>query len=240
MRKYGLLIGTAVLLTAGTVTAAEDYTCATPPTCAELGYTNSASECNGKGMLYCPFDKAKVFCREIINCDELGYTDKAADCDGTGMLKCPSDSTKVKCDKRKFKQYDYYYSDGTWSTDLISGKTVIGIKHNWTSSKPHIILSITEKSFSSQSAALSYCNSFSTPGRGAGSWNLYVTTLAGYSKDEINNRLKKVSGVALYYSPDTKKYWSRSGSSCQYNNSSGLGSTSSCSGAYARCTFEIN
>ena len=48
MRKTSLLAGAALLLGAYTATAAEDYTCGTPPTCAELGYDQSVSDCSGK------------------------------------------------------------------------------------------------------------------------------------------------------------------------------------------------
>ncbi|MBQ8660808.1 MAG: hypothetical protein IJ482_00585, partial [Alphaproteobacteria bacterium] len=58
--SYLFLFSAAVLL----VTAAEAsaQSCATAPSCAALGYSQTASECSGKAMVKCPFDSAKVFC----------------------------------------------------------------------------------------------------------------------------------------------------------------------------------
>ena len=76
--------------------AAQAQTCATAPSCSELGYTKSASQCSGKTMLYCPFDKTKVFCVDEITCASLGFTDTISECPGEYTL-CPSDSSKGKC-----------------------------------------------------------------------------------------------------------------------------------------------
>ena len=43
----------------GTVRA---QTCATPPSCASLGYTMTSSDCSGQPTLVCPFDASAVFC----------------------------------------------------------------------------------------------------------------------------------------------------------------------------------
>ena len=99
MRKYGLLIGTAVFLAAGAA-AAEDYTCATPPTCAELGYDQTASDCAGKKMVKCPFDQTKVFCGG--DCEAEGYTKPefslSVCCAGKTKVVCPYDSSYFKCE----------------------------------------------------------------------------------------------------------------------------------------------
>ena len=94
--SYLLLSSAAVLL----VTAAEAsaQTCTTAPSCAELGYTQTASECSGKAMVKCPFDSAKVFCGVSKSCDELGYTMTAAQCSGRKYVTCPYDTSKVVCD----------------------------------------------------------------------------------------------------------------------------------------------
>ena len=93
--SYLFLSSAAVLL----VTAAEAsaQTCTTAPSCSELGYTKSASQCSGKTMLYCPFDKTKVFCEDGSSCDSLGFTDIVSECPGS-YVKCPTDATKGKCD----------------------------------------------------------------------------------------------------------------------------------------------
>ena len=50
------------LIVAGTAWAALD--CGVRPTCAELGYTDTADKCDDSGMLKCPFDETAVFCRK--------------------------------------------------------------------------------------------------------------------------------------------------------------------------------
>ena len=48
--------------------------CATPPTCAELGYKQTETDCAGKFMLKCPFSDEDFFCGgEIASCSDLGY-----------------------------------------------------------------------------------------------------------------------------------------------------------------------
>lgn len=112
MRKTSLLAGAALLLGAYTATAAEDYTCATPPTCAELGYDQSPSDCAGKKTIKCPFDTEKVFCGG--DCVSEGYTSS-----NTGVLtltRCCVGQTKVTC------PYDsqYYKCTGTCTTVSLS------------------------------------------------------------------------------------------------------------------------
>lgn len=48
----------------GTVGSAAAIDCSNPPTCDELGYTMSASQCSGFRSLKCPFDASKVYCSE--------------------------------------------------------------------------------------------------------------------------------------------------------------------------------
>ncbi|MDD4557015.1 MAG: hypothetical protein PHE89_06815 [Alphaproteobacteria bacterium] len=48
----------------GTVTNSNAQTCTIPPTCDELGYSKSTSDCSGS-MVKCPFDKSKVYCPDI-------------------------------------------------------------------------------------------------------------------------------------------------------------------------------
>ena len=54
-----LILITAAALFSASVALAQ--TCATAPSCATLGYTQSASACSGKS-LKCPFDTTKVMC----------------------------------------------------------------------------------------------------------------------------------------------------------------------------------
>lgn len=40
--------------------------CQTLPSCADLGYTYSASDCKGVSTVKCPFDKTKLFCNQAV------------------------------------------------------------------------------------------------------------------------------------------------------------------------------
>ena len=62
MRKYLLLAGAALIGLGSSAYAA--INCAEPPTCEELGYAYSSTECTGQSTLKCPFDQTKVFCGE--------------------------------------------------------------------------------------------------------------------------------------------------------------------------------
>ncbi len=74
--------------------------CATPPTCADLGYADTKSSCTGK-WLPCPMDstKTKGLCvATSYSCADMGYYRTVADCTGRPYLVCPSDETKAFCD----------------------------------------------------------------------------------------------------------------------------------------------
>ena len=60
-------VSAAAILAAGGALAQQ---CVQAPSCAELGYTKSASECSGKTVLYCPFDKTKAYCADDVDCGE--------------------------------------------------------------------------------------------------------------------------------------------------------------------------
>ena len=99
MKKYLLLsLAMAVALPAYALD------CATPPTCDELGYTQTETDCAGKFMLKCPFSDEDFFCGgEIASCSDLGYTYTVPSSGNTFCAVghtaeyCPSDSTKYKC-----------------------------------------------------------------------------------------------------------------------------------------------
>lgn len=42
--------------------SAQATTCTIPPTCTSLGYTQSASDCEGKNTIRCPTDSSALFC----------------------------------------------------------------------------------------------------------------------------------------------------------------------------------
>ncbi|MBS4773597.1 MAG: tail fiber protein [Proteobacteria bacterium] len=100
MNYYRLLLSLSVL-TPGlvwTVFDARAQTCSQAPSCSQLGFTNSASDCVGADMVKCPFDNSKVFCRQSKSCAELGYDKTTTQCSGKKTFVCPGDATKVACD----------------------------------------------------------------------------------------------------------------------------------------------
>ena len=61
MKKELLIFGSLLCLMSGIGTV-RAQTCATPPSCASLGYTMTSSDCSGQPTLVCPFDASAVFC----------------------------------------------------------------------------------------------------------------------------------------------------------------------------------
>ncbi len=52
--------------------------CATPPTCSQLGYSMSVSDCDGYSYLRCPFDidnDSAVFCSKSCSCNGVSSPD---------------------------------------------------------------------------------------------------------------------------------------------------------------------
>ena len=91
MRKYLLIIGAGCIgwwLETGAQAA-----CPVFPTCEEMGYTMTATDCSGRATLKCPSDHAKVFC----------IADSSAECQIGSVLyndlkcydKTPEDKTAI-------------------------------------------------------------------------------------------------------------------------------------------------
>ena len=102
MKKY-LLLYTALTV----ASSAYALDCATPPTCAEWGFTMSTDDCAGKFVLRCPREPNNdnaVFCGgEATNsCVTQGYTLNDGGSCGTYQNKetCSSDSSYYKCSEK--------------------------------------------------------------------------------------------------------------------------------------------
>ena len=65
-------------------------TCNLVPTCAELGFTQTTTECEGRETLFCPLNKTAVFCGEDNTCIPK-------DCTGYTLASCPSGATCSIC-----------------------------------------------------------------------------------------------------------------------------------------------
>lgn len=98
MRKEILMICGALSLLSRSVQA---QTCVTPPDCESLGYTKTATDCQGLDFLTCPFDESKYFCVLKGLGGSIPTTEVLP-----GMI---------------------YYSDGTVATEVIEGKKPIGV-----------------------------------------------------------------------------------------------------------------
>ncbi|MBQ9731959.1 MAG: hypothetical protein IJV97_02595 [Alphaproteobacteria bacterium] len=100
MRK--LLMITSAILGLGCLypTTISAQTCTAAPSCADMGYTKTVSDCSGKTTLKCPFDLTKVSCEDgdsssggewdwenSISCSELNYTEVTLN--GLELYKMP-------------------------------------------------------------------------------------------------------------------------------------------------------
>ena len=125
MKKY-LLLSLAMVVALPSYAALD---CATPPTCDELGYTQTETDCAGKFMLKCPFSDEDFFCGgEIASCSDLGYTYTVPSSGntfctvGSTAEYCPSDSTYYKCVESA--TYTQCKNAGYTATVCLSGCTV--------------------------------------------------------------------------------------------------------------------
>ena len=89
-----------LIMTAFSVNKVQAQTCVMPPSCEDLGYTMTESDCgNAVKFLKCPHDQSKMFC---LSQEEV---------DGNTVAHVG----------------DIMYSDKTFSTELIKTKTPIGV-----------------------------------------------------------------------------------------------------------------
>ena len=68
--------------------------CVTPPSCSEMGYTQTLTECQGKEIVHCPFDLSAVFC---AGCDFTDYP----------LTECPSNATCLELTCNDTTQYQF-------------------------------------------------------------------------------------------------------------------------------------
>ena len=100
MKKYLLLAGVGFCCVSGAAWAAID--CTTPPSCAEMGYTMTADDCDGRDTLKCPFNLSEVYCSNpwtaADKCIAAGYDRTSGAC-AAGKTKeaCPYDGSYFMC-----------------------------------------------------------------------------------------------------------------------------------------------
>ena len=67
-------------------------------------------------------------CTPTPDCGSLGYTQTEADCQGVDVvLKCPYNTKQVACLISSFPVSAILYGDGTVSSEVVAGKTPIGV-----------------------------------------------------------------------------------------------------------------
>ena len=216
MRKYLLLTGAALIGLGGSAYAAID--CAVPPTCDELGYTMTTSDCSGMATLKCPFDQTKVFCGEpvlpaaVVTCtvgavlyNDLKCYDKAPE--GKTALGVVFDTSK-----RLAIIYGAGADNIVWSKSASDISTLTNCTDsNYTScgtdGKSNTQKIVNALGVSSDYAA-GLCYTLTHGGLPKGSWFL---PSASELETLYNNKTKVNAGLASLGSPSLptdKHYWS--------------------------------
>lgn len=238
MKKTSLLIGTALMFGAHAATAAEDYACATPPTCAELGYNQYASSCTNS--VKCPFDTNKVKCiPETLKVGHILYSD------GTTSSIYNSSKTAVgvvvDIERRYAVSLDQVskrfgpgnnvhdmplMTSSTWSAEIAAINPDGRLN-------THLLTTLYNNTKNYDAA--NYCKAYSKSGFSAGKWWLpspyEITRIASANSFyDINAGLGKVSGATkLSSSSNNGYYWSSS-----IGESADKGTTASFSSPWVR------
>ncbi len=218
--KKEILAAAAVSGSLLMISGAWAQTCVTPPSCEELGYTKSASDCEGMESLLCPFDKSKYYCVDVA-----GSLANAA----PGMI---------------------LYSDGTVSENVVSGKTPVGIvayvagstrlavaleetTKSWGADDHDVwcvgnmVSSVTQFDFNGAlntqclindnipHPAAEYCNTYKpvSSGTGASGWYLPAAgelVMMSFNFEAINSTLQRLSKTQLSSDIYNPYYWSSS------------------------------
>jgi len=85
-----LLVTTTIIAGLAYTSSAMAQTCTAAPSCEEMGYTQSASDCAGKISLRCPFDLSAYLCGAVGSCDFSDYP----------LSSCPTggNCSNITCD----------------------------------------------------------------------------------------------------------------------------------------------
>ena len=70
--------------------------CVPPPSCSEMGYNQTLTECQGKETVHCPFDLSAVFCPNNV-CDFTEYP----------LTECPQNATCLELTCGSTTQYQF-------------------------------------------------------------------------------------------------------------------------------------
>ncbi len=147
------VLGAVAILTPFSALATTFNCSSNHPTCAQLGFNQTANECKGYKAIKCPFDQNALFCGDSTNvaanmtynesvtcgtrdCDDLGYNRTEEECGRSHTrLACPFDDEKFYCGGYNCVAGDTLYADsnnnvGCWKGNDANGKTPIGFMLN--------------------------------------------------------------------------------------------------------------
>lgn len=206
MKKYLL----ASCLTLAAVPAWATIDCATLPECAELGFTQSITNCSGFLSLKCPFDAEQVYCGDVCGVGAILYSDgscsftKQSGKTAVGVV-FDADNRYVVSLNTANKEWGPHGTDITAvtnCTDSSAVKTSCGADGK-TLTKAFVNSGFT----SATNYASSYCYNLTEGDKTAGSWWLpsmkELQTLYD-NKTGVNAGLTAAGGANV----DTGGYWS--------------------------------
>ncbi len=207
---------------------ANAQTCVTPPSCEELGYTDTADKCDGDAMVKCPFDTSKVFCRaypttETKTCNTIGdilLDDKTCAVDANAIYPDKTPIGVVFDISRKLAIALEQSNSSAWAsstnydiTGLTNYSSSSAVIRDYNGKSNTSIIIAYRDNYGYSTPAASYTYNYTTKGTNKGDWYLPAAgelQSIKNNKNALNNSLLKVGGMQL----PTGCYWSSS----EYSN----------------------
>ena len=228
MKKY-LLLCTALTISSSAYAAID---CSVRPSCADLGYTQTETDCAGKFILKCPFDSEAAFCggeKPAVTCavgsvvfdDGKCYENNEATSDKTpvGVVFFSGRLTQNGIAAAFTTKLVVSLNDASgptrWASDQTT--TITGLT-NYADSASALAVNVGGKSetsaivamggtFASSSYYPGYCYNLTEGGKEAGTWflpNLSALNALSENRDAVNAGLAAAGGTAL----SSGIYWS--------------------------------
>ena len=193
---------------------ANAQTCVTPPSCEELGYTDTANKCDGDAMVKCPFDQSKVFCRAIPKpesktCDTIGdilYHDKTCAKDmnlldpNKTVIGVVFDISRKLAIALKQSSLEWASRTGDDIPGLTNYTSESAAKGDYNGKSNTSIIIAHGDSNGYKTPAADYCYNYTTRGTNKGDWYLPAAgelQLIYNNKTTLYNSLSKVGGTQL-------------------------------------------
>ena len=222
--SMGVVLGG--LIVAGTAWAALD--CGVKPTCAELGYTDTADQCDDSGMLKCPFDETAVFCRKkapvigvgcevgsVLYSDLNCYDTAPSGLTAVGVVVDSAEKLAVGLNYAKLPWAENNndlsevlckYDKNVRNNDLFMMQCAIDGKAN--------TKEIVDYYGSGTDYAAGYCHNYTTEGTKKGDWflpSVYQGRKFEFALDAIDiDNVLEAANLTLYCVTDGTTYYGRS------------------------------